>query len=177
MGQGVSAGSRPRYHKHNAGLAGMQNTRVVRSWRLPPRFQKEGLWDWTMCDRVRVPAAVPGRVTHEAVRVKPKMQWRPQEVRDAKNTDCPLRKPAGGKPSQSRRETKWDTTGKATGMGIPKPFGFYIMTPHVTDTGHGSTEFNVWSILVLCWSYPSSLFYSSSFNGNVYSVPMYFRSM
>lgn len=35
------------------------------------------------------------REIHEAVKVKPKMEWRPQKLRGAGNTDCVLRKTAG----------------------------------------------------------------------------------
>jgi hypothetical protein len=36
-------------------------------------------------------------VMHKAVRVKLRMQWRPQEVRDARNMECLLRKAIGSK--------------------------------------------------------------------------------
>jgi hypothetical protein len=40
------------------------------------------------------------RVIPEAVRVKPKVQWRSQEVGEARNMECLLRKAAGSEWSQ-----------------------------------------------------------------------------
>jgi hypothetical protein len=39
-----------------------------------------------MCSRVRFPARSPERARHEAMRVKPLLQWRPQNVADARST-------------------------------------------------------------------------------------------
>jgi hypothetical protein len=36
--------------------------------------------------------ATPERALCEAVRIKPKMQWRPQKVRDTNNVECLPRK-------------------------------------------------------------------------------------
>lgn len=36
--------------------------------------------------------AIPKKVMHEAVKVKLMLEWRPQELRDASNMDCVLRK-------------------------------------------------------------------------------------
>jgi hypothetical protein len=56
----------------------------MKAWRLPPRFKRKA-WEHRHCvaglDLLQV---APGKVRHEAVRVKPKMQWRPQEGRDAR---------------------------------------------------------------------------------------------
>jgi hypothetical protein len=56
----------------------------------------------------------------EAVRVKPKLQWKSQDIRDARNVEWLLRKAVGNKWSQPERGT-WATNGKAIGTGLPKP--------------------------------------------------------
>jgi hypothetical protein len=39
--------------------------------------------------------AAPDRTMSETMRLNPKMQWKPQEVRDARNVDHPPKKAAG----------------------------------------------------------------------------------
>jgi hypothetical protein len=43
----------------------------------------------------------------EAMRVKPKLKWRPQKVRDARNVDHLSRKAIGNKWKQPKREAVW----------------------------------------------------------------------
>jgi hypothetical protein len=50
--------------------------------------------------------------------MKPKMWWRPQEVREAGNMEHPLSKATGHEQSQFKGEA---TTRKAVGVALPKP--------------------------------------------------------
>jgi hypothetical protein len=52
------------------------------------QISKEGLGGQTTCGRVRIPE----RAMYESVRVKPKVQWRPQNVSKARNMECLLKK-------------------------------------------------------------------------------------
>jgi hypothetical protein len=52
------------------------------------------------------------------VRVKPILQWRPKEVRDARNMDCLIRKASGHEWSQPRREALWAAISKAMGARL-----------------------------------------------------------
>jgi hypothetical protein len=70
----------------------MQNAKVMRSWRLPPRFQ-------AMCGC----KAASKKAVHEAVRVKPKLQWRPQDAAVARNVDHLLRKATGNRAAIPKR--------------------------------------------------------------------------
>jgi hypothetical protein len=54
-------------------------------------------------------------------RVKPKLEWRPQEVRDDRNVKHLLRKAAGSRWSQPKREAIYVSTSKAIGVGFPSP--------------------------------------------------------
>jgi hypothetical protein len=47
--------------------------------------------------------AAPERAISKVMRVKPRFQWRPQEVGDASNVECLSRKAAGSKQSQPER--------------------------------------------------------------------------
>jgi hypothetical protein len=75
----------------------MQNARVVRSQRLPLRFQRKA-WEARQCvaGSASLQAACE-RAMLVAIKVKTKWQWRPQEVKDSRNVECPLRKAAGNK--------------------------------------------------------------------------------
>jgi hypothetical protein len=70
---------------------------------------------------------MPKRMIHETVRVKPKMQWRSQEVGDVRNVDHLLRKAVSSEWSQSKTEAMWATASKATGTGLSKPSGTHII--------------------------------------------------
>jgi hypothetical protein len=56
---------------------------------------------------------IPEKVVYGAVRVKPKLQWRLEEVRDARNMECLPKKAAGNEGKQSKREAMWAATGMA----------------------------------------------------------------
>lgn len=62
----------------------------------------------------------PKMVMLEDLRLKPKVEWRPQEVR-ARNVDCLLRKTVGSEQSQPMRESSQAATSNAGGAGLPKP--------------------------------------------------------
>jgi hypothetical protein len=65
--------------------------------------------------------AAPARVMHnKAVRGNPKLQWRPQDVGDARSMDYLLRKAVG---SQPKRKAMWTANGKAKEIGLHKPLG------------------------------------------------------
>jgi hypothetical protein len=49
-------------------------------------------------------AASEGQAIHEAVKVKPKLQWRLQDVRDARDVEHMPRKATGNEQSQSKAE-------------------------------------------------------------------------
>jgi hypothetical protein len=57
--------------------------------------------------------AAPERAKLEALRVKPKIQWRPQEVRDVRNVECLSGKALGGEQRQPQGEALWASADKA----------------------------------------------------------------
>jgi hypothetical protein len=61
----------------------MQNVRVTGLGRFPPRFQRK-VWKAKYCVSGSLQEA-PKRIVYEVGRMKVKMQWRPQGVRDVKN--------------------------------------------------------------------------------------------
>jgi hypothetical protein len=79
-----------------------------------------------------------------AVRMKLKMQQRPQEVRDARNVECIEEKcrqqiePAQERPCRLQ-------LAKLIGTGMPKPFGTHVLPPSAPDAIHGGIGFNVCS--------------------------------
>jgi hypothetical protein len=52
------------------------------------QISKESLGDQPMCTRVEFPAGSPAVLMCEAMRVKPKMQKKHQEVRGVRNMEC-----------------------------------------------------------------------------------------
>jgi hypothetical protein len=129
----------------------MQSARVKGLWWLPPRFQ------WK--------AYLPGNVQQGWVACrqhpeKPKLQWRLEEARDARNVVHLLRKARGREHSQSKTEAIWAPNSKALGEGLPKTVGVHIMTLSAMNIGHGSTGCNVYLTKFQSWF------------GNVYSLPL-----
>jgi hypothetical protein len=93
----AQAGGRTWYHPCNASFAGMQNTRVVGSWRHAITFQRTA-WNARPCViGFKSLKAVPEIAMCEAMRV----QWRPQDIRDARNVEHLLRKASGTSPGKS----------------------------------------------------------------------------
>lgn len=72
---------------------------------------------------------------HKTVGMKPKLQWRPQKLRDARNVERVPRKGAAHEDSQPEREATWAATSKAMRVGLPKPFGtcIYHHVPQIPD--------------------------------------------
>jgi hypothetical protein len=69
----------------DAGFAGMQMLRVIGSGRLPLRFQWKAWEDRQCVVEYKSSQVAPGTAMFEVMRVKPKLQWRPQKVKDAKS--------------------------------------------------------------------------------------------
>jgi hypothetical protein len=67
-----------------------------------------------------------------------KMQWRPQEIVDARNVECLLGKAAGDEQNQPKTEAMWATNGEDTGARLP-----HITSACAPDVGHRATEVNV----------------------------------
>jgi hypothetical protein len=72
--------------------------------------------------------------------------------------------------SQPKREAKWAATGNVVGVGPPKPLGAHITPPQ--------THMAIWNYRVSClpslgfvwlWSDLLQFFYSSIWNGSIYS--------
>jgi hypothetical protein len=71
-------------------------------------------------------------VTHEAVTIKPKFQRRPQEVGDARNVECLLRKTTG----MSRASTGESPLGlQGHGGGAAEAFGLTSWMPDMEQHG------------------------------------------
>lgn len=64
----------------------------------------------------------PEREIHEAVKVEPRMEWRPQKLGGAGNTDCVLRKTAGC----GENLMHYNLQGQRD-WALPKPFGENIL--------------------------------------------------
>lgn len=81
---------------------------VLRKYRVLRTYRMQKLWGSSTKISEGLggdQAGVPERAVSEVMRVKPKMQWRPQEVRETKIEKC-LRKASGSEQSQSQRDTK-----------------------------------------------------------------------
>jgi hypothetical protein len=101
--------------------------------------------------------------------VSPKLQWRFQDARNARNT---------AKSGARSRERPWATKGKITGATFSKPVEAQIIPQLAPDLRHGARELSI--CLVRLWSSfdPISLFCASfPLFGNIYSVPLYLGSM
>lgn len=61
---------------------------------------------------------VPERAAHEALGRKPKIQWRLQEIRDARNIECLVRKAEGNEQSQPKKKEPWARMSKATQWAV-----------------------------------------------------------
>lgn len=89
-----------------------------------------------VCSRVGFPfQGGPARVAHEAVRVKPKFQWRSQEWGDARNVEYLQRDAVGNKS----RLPKQSTCGLQTPSHGSGAAGAHVTLPRVLDAGHRCT--------------------------------------
>jgi hypothetical protein len=100
------------------------------------------------------------RVLCEALRVKPKLQWRPQDVVDVRNMKLFPRKAIGNKFSQPKREATWADYDKAIWKKLPKLFCSQVMLLHCLDAHHGFTGFYVCPDEFLSCFHPISSFFS-----------------
>ena len=41
-----------------------------------------------LCGRVKMPAGLPEKIVHKAVKVKPELHWRPQDIGDSRAVEC-----------------------------------------------------------------------------------------
>lgn len=97
---------RPLYHPCFPGFTGVQNARDVASEKLPPVFQKKA-WISRQC-------ATEG-AADEAVRVKLKVQWIPQEAEEPRNVEQLLRSATCSKQSHPKGEAMKDGDGYVIG--------------------------------------------------------------
>lgn len=67
-----------------------------------------------------------------------------QKVRDEKNVKYLLRKVSGSEQSQPKKEIMWAATSRATGAGLPKPFGAYILSQLGLGAGHKAIALHVY---------------------------------
>lgn len=58
------------------------------------------------------PARSPKRATQKSIKVKPKMQWRPLKVGNARNMEPVLRKITGSSHTESKKEVTQAVTSK-----------------------------------------------------------------
>lgn len=78
----------------------------------------------------------------EALRIGPKLHWRPLEVGDTRNVEH-LRKTSGNEQINPKREVMGAAVSKAIGVGLAKLFGTRLMSPSAMDAGHVAIRFNV----------------------------------
>lgn len=78
-------------------------------------------------------APAPKSVINEAVKVKPKLQWRLQKLRDASTMNCLMRKVACCRESQSKRQSMCPANGKVKRTGLSQPSAENILLPCVLD--------------------------------------------
>lgn len=117
----------------------------------------------------------PSKAKLKAVNMNPK--YKPEEIWDARKMNHLLKKTAGNKGSHPKREATWAVPGNATGEELPKLLGVHVSPKSVPNTGCRTTRSNVlpcW-FLVLLWF--DSFLLSPFWNGNVYSLPLYVRSI
>lgn len=82
------------------------------------------------------------RALYEAVGTKPKVQWRLQEIEDARNIEHLSRKAVCYKWSQLKGRAMWSKTSKAIDTQMTKPLGlmFHYYTPY---TRYRDIGFNI----------------------------------
>lgn len=115
----------------------MWNARVVGLGRFPLRFQGRA---WEAKHRTLL------RAVHEVVRMKPKLQWRSQEVGQDRHVNHLSWEPTGNKWSQPKRGGMWGATNK---VYFQKPYGTHILPLPVCtlDVRYGATEKLMFSLL------------------------------
>jgi hypothetical protein len=114
----VWTGSRSWYYPRAADYVAREMVRAVGSQWLPPRFQRNA-WEARQ------------------------LQWRLQEVRNARNMGCLLRKATCSERSQLQRVAMWATADNSFELEIPKSFKVDVTLPCVPDGGGRGIEFDV----------------------------------
>lgn len=94
----------------------------------------------------------------EATTVKLKVQWRPQEVGDARNVEHLLKKSHGSKAEPDQNKV-WAAASEDIGVRPLKPSGTHILPHYAIDAGHKPTSFSVfpagvWATLIQLFSIP-----------------------
>lgn len=123
-------GGKPWHHPCDSSFIGRQHARIVGSERFLPRFQRKAS---------EARQGAPEKIMQEAGEMKPKMQQKLQDVRDAKDMECLPRKAAGCEESQLMREAVWAATSKAIWVERPSSLELTSHNP-VSNAGYG---FNV----------------------------------
>lgn len=82
-----------------------------------------------------------GNGMHNSLKIKPKLLQKPRDLRGARDIGHLLKKVAGTKWIQGKREAMWVSKSKATQVGLCKPAGVQRMRPHARDAGCGYTLF------------------------------------
>ena len=123
-----------------------------------------------MCGR-GVPAERPQETTLcEAVKVKPRLPWRPQDVRDARDLDTFQGKLLAGSGTSPRERNVLQST-KLKGVGDLKS----ILTSDMEIQSLELAQLVFGLALVQCFLTMSPFF--MFWNGHIYSVPLYVGSM
>lgn len=127
------AGGKIQNYSYNAGCSGIENI-IQKLWNHAGFYTK---------GRVGKPGRLTPRSQCATVRVKPKVQQKPQKVVDTRNGEHLLRKTAGGKWSQPKRKATQAVTSKVIEVGQPKLFSSVLTSPDCgcQIPGHRVTEF------------------------------------
>lgn len=104
----IAGGSgRHWHHSCDASFADINNARMIWLYRLPLRFHRKGWKAQQDMAGLKSLQASPERVMCESLRVKLKLQWRIQKVRDSRNME--YLPEAAGKEWSAKRITKSGT--------------------------------------------------------------------
>lgn len=72
--------------------------------------------------------------------MKSKLQWKPWEVQNARNTRCLQRRAAGGESVEPKRKVLWAATNKDTQVASSKHSWTHVIPLHAPDASHAATE-------------------------------------
>jgi hypothetical protein len=84
------------------------------------------------------------RAMCEAMGVKLKLKRRPQDIGDARNMECLLKKIIGNEWSQPRKVTMRLQNGKTIGVGLPRPISTHTMVLCASNARHKAIGFNIY---------------------------------
>jgi hypothetical protein len=88
------------------------------------QISQKGLEGQEVCGRIDSLWAVPEKAMHKDVRVKLKLQWRPQEFRDARNMEHLWGKPqavSGARPRKRLQGWRHGSSGRASALQAWSP--------------------------------------------------------